>query len=173
MSSRASAGPPAPTPPGTDASPGEVMRWVFDIVNTHDPAPLRAVLSAESRLRLPDATHRGVEEILGFWDALFAAVPDLTVTMQAMAEQGGTVFVRWTLTGTHSGTAWAGVAATGARIDLDGVDHVTVADGVITSDFVVLDQLQLARQVGLAPARGSRVDVALRRGSGLLARLRP
>jgi predicted ester cyclase len=173
MSSRTSAGPPAPTPPGAGASPGEVMRWVFDIVNTHSAAPLRSVLTAESRLRLPDATHRGVEAILGFWDGLFAAVPDLTVTMQAMAEQGETVFVRWTLTGTHSGAAWAGVAPTGARIDLDGIDHVTVADGAITSDFVVLDQMQLARQVGLAPAEGSRIDVALRRGAGLLARLRP
>jgi predicted ester cyclase len=172
MSSRAPVGPPAPTPPGPNASPGDVMRWVFDIVNTHASAPLRAVLTAESRLRLPDATHRGVEEILGFWDGLFAAVPDLTMTMQAMAEQGETVFVRWTLTGTHSGAAWAGVAATGARIDLDGVDHVTVADGAITSDFVVLDQVQLARQVGLAPGEGSRLDVALRRGVGLLARLR-
>ncbi len=172
MTSRATAGPPAPTPPGSSASPGDVMRWVFDIVNTHHAAPLRAVLTADTRLRLPDATYRGADEILGFWSGLFAAVPDLTMTMQAMAEQDGTVFVRWTLTGTHSGAEWAGVAATGARIDLDGVDHVTVHDGAITSDFVVLDQMQLARQVGLAPAEGSRIDVALRRGVGFLARLR-
>ena len=172
MPPRAPAGPPAPTPPGADASPTEVVRWVFDIVNTHRSAPLRDILTAESRLRLPDATHRGVEEILGFWDALFAAVPDLTVTMQAVAEQGEAVFVRWTLTGTHSGAEWAGIAPTGAHLDLDGVDHVTVREGRIISDFAVLDQLQVARQLGLAPAEGSRLDVALRRGRGVLARLR-
>ncbi len=172
MTPRVAAGPPAPTPPGAHAAPGEVMRWLFDIVNTHHAAPLRAVLSTESRLRLPDATYRGAEEILGFWDRLFAAVPDLTMTMQAMAEQDETVFVRWTLSGTHDGAAWAGVAPTGLRLDLDGVDHVTVRAGVIVSDFVVLDQLQVARQLGLAPTEGSRLDVALRRGRGVLARLR-
>ena len=172
MTSRAPAGPPAPTPPGTDASPTTVVRWVVDILNTHRSGPLRDVLTASSRLRLPDATHRGVEEILGFWDGLFAAVPDLTVTMQAVAEQDETVFVRWTLTGTHSGAAWAGIAPTGAHLDLDGIDHVTVAEGRITSDFVVVDRLQVARQLGLAPAEGSRLDVALRRGRGVLARLR-
>jgi hypothetical protein len=36
---------------------------------------------------------------------------------------------------------------------------------------VVFDQLQVARQLGLAPAEGSRLDVALRRGRGILARL--
>jgi predicted ester cyclase len=172
MPTSAPAGPPAPTPPGTDASAIEVVRWVCDIVNTHRSAPLRDVLTPSTRLRLPDATHRGVEEILGFWDGLFAAVPDLTATMQAAAEQDGTVFVRWTLTGTHTGAEWAGIAPTGAHLDLDGIDHVTVSEGRITSDFVVFDQLQVARQLGLAPAEGSRRDVALRRGRGILTRLR-
>ncbi|NMO90217.1 ester cyclase [Actinomycetospora sp. TBRC 11914] len=172
MPTRTSAGPPAPTPPGTDASPTEVVRWVFDIVNTHRSAPLRDVLTADVRLRLPDATYRGVDAVLGFWEGLFAAVPDLTVTMQAVAEQDGTVFVRWTLTGTHSGAEWAGIGPTGAHLDLDGIDHVTVSGGRIHADFVVFDQLQVARQLGLAPAEGSRLDVALRRGRGILARLR-
>ena len=43
MTPRAAAGPPAPTPPGSQASPGEVVRWVFDIVNTHTAAPLRSM----------------------------------------------------------------------------------------------------------------------------------
>jgi SnoaL-like polyketide cyclase len=172
MPSRASAAPPAPTPPGSQASPGAVMRWTFDVLNTHHAAPLRAVLTAGSRARLPVGTYRGVEEILGFWDGVLAAVPDLTMTMQAMAEQDDTVFVRWTLTGTHTGADLAGIAPTGARIDLDGVDHATVRDGVIVTNFVIFDQVQVARQLGLAPGEGSRLDVALRRGAGLLTRLR-
>lgn len=172
MPSRASAGPPAPTPPGAQASPGHVARWVFDVLNTHHSEPLRAVLTAGSRLRLPVGTRRGEKEILGFWDEVFAALPDLTMTMQAMVEQDDTVFVRWTLTGTHTGADLAGIAPTGARIDLDGVDHATVRDGVVVTDFVIFDQVQAARQLGLAPGEGSRLDVALRRGVGLLTRLR-
>jgi predicted ester cyclase len=172
MPSRASAPPPAPTPPGADASPGHVVRWVFDVLNTHHAAPLSDVLSAGSRARLPVGTYRGVEEILGFWDGVLAAIPDLTMTMQAMAEQDDTVFVRWTLTGTHTGAELAGIAPTGARLDVDGVDHATVRDGVVVSTFTIVDQLQVARQLGLAPGAGSRLDVALRRGAGLLTRLR-
>ncbi|HEY2225712.1 ester cyclase [Actinomycetospora sp.] len=167
-----SAGPPAPTPPGSQASPGQVMRWMFDVLNTHHAAPLRAVLTAGSRTRLPVGTYRGVDDILGFWDGVLAAVPDLTMTMQAMAEQDDTVFVRWTLTGTHTGADLAGIAPTGARIDLDGVDHATVRGGVIVANFVIFDEVQVARQLGLAPGDGSRLDVALRRGAGLLTRLR-
>jgi hypothetical protein len=172
MPSRTSAGPPAPTPPGSQASPGQVVRWVFDVLNTHHAAPLADVLTAGSRARLPLGTYRGVEEIVGFWDGVLAAVPDLTMTMQATAEQDDTVFVRWTLTGTHTGADLAGVAAAGARIDLDGVDHTTVRAGVVVATFTVFDQVQVARQLGLAPHEGSRLDVALRRGVGLLSRLR-
>jgi predicted ester cyclase len=148
------------------------MRWAFDVLNTRHAAPLRAILTAGSRVRLPAGSYRGVEEILGFWDGVLAALPDLTMTMQAMAEQDDAVFVRWTLTGTHTGADLAGIAPTGARIDLDGVDHATVHDGVIVADFVIFDQVQVARQLGLAPGEGSRLDLALRRGAGLLTRLR-
>lgn len=172
MPSRATTGPPAPTPPGSGASPGQVMRWIFDVVNTHRSAPLRAVLTDRSRVRTPDGTHRGADEILAYWDRVLAAVPDLTMTMQEMAEQDETVFVRWTLTGTHSGAAFGGVAPTGARLDLDGVDHATVRAGSLVSDYVIYDRAQLAQQVGLVPAEGSRLDVALRRGFNLLTRAR-
>ena len=166
------AGPPAPTPPGPDASPGAVVRWTFDVLNTHHAAPLRAVWTDETRERMPTATYRGPDEIEGYFDRLFAAVPDATLTMQGMAEQGDDVFVRWTLTGTHTGAAFEGIEPTGVRIDLDGVDHFTVRGGKIASNFVIFDQMQFARQVGLLPADGSRIDIGMKRGFNLLQRLR-
>lgn len=167
-----SAGPPAPTPPGADATPGEVVRWTFDVLNTHRAAPLRAVWTDDTRERMPTATYRGGTEIEAYFERLFAAVPDVTLTMQAMAEQGEDVFVRWTLTGTHTGAAFEGIEPTGARLDLDGVDHFTVRGGKIVSNFVVFDQMQFARQLGLLPADGSRLDVGLKYGFNLLTRLR-
>ncbi|MEJ2869929.1 ester cyclase [Actinomycetospora sp. OC33-EN08] len=167
-----SAGPPAPTPPGADATPGTVVRWTFDVLNTHHAAPLRAVWTDETRERMPGATYRGADEIEAYFSGLFAAVPDLTLTMQSMVEQGEEVFVRWTLTGTHTGAALEGIEPTGKRLDIDGVDHFTVRDGVIVSNFVIYDQMQFARQLGLLPADGSRLDVGLKWGHNLLARLR-
>jgi len=82
------------------------------------------------------------------------------------------VFLRWRLSGHHTGGEWEGIAPTGARVDLDGMDHFVVEDGRIVSNFVVFDQVQFARQIGLLPAAGSRVDVGLKQAFNLLTRRR-
>lgn len=163
--------PPAPTPP-TDRSPGSVVRWVFDVLNSHTSAPLRAVLTDTSRDRFPTGTYRGADEIVGYFDALFAAVPDVVLTMEAIAEEGEEVFVRWRLTGTHTGAELEGLAPTGRRVDIDGVDDFVVRDGVIVSNFVIFDQTQLARQLGVLPTDGSRLDVGLKWAFNRLTRAR-
>jgi hypothetical protein len=93
----------------------------------------------------------------------------------AIAEQGDDVFVHWQLTGTHSGT-FQGIDATGRRIALDGIDHFVVRDGRVVSNFVVFDQMQFARAIGMLPPDGSRADRAMKAAfnarSRLTARLR-
>ena len=165
------ADPPAPRPPET-GGPGATVRWLFDILNTHHAPTLRAVLSDTTRERFPTETRHGADRIVDWFEGLFAALPDLTMTIQGMAEQGETVFVRWRLTGTHTGAEFEGIAPTGKRIDLDGVDHFVLSDGVVVSNFVIFDQMQFARQLGLLPTAGSRVDIALRRGFNALLRAR-
>ena len=132
------------------------------MVNSHDAESLRQVWAPDVRQRFPMRTVRGVDDLARWWADLFAAVPDVTLTIEGMAEGEGEVFLRWRLTGHHTGADWEGIAASGARHDLDGMDHFTVEDGRITSNFVVFDQMQFARQVGLLPADGSRLDVGLK-----------
>ena len=163
--------PPAPTPPA-DRSPAAVVRWIFGVLNSHSAEPLRAVWSAETRERFPPRTYRGPDEIAGYFAGLFAALPDATFTVEALVADGETVFVRWRLVGTHTGAEFEGIAATGRRVDLDGVDHFVVRDGTVVSNFVVFDQMQLARQLGLLPQDGSRTDVGLKRAFNALVRLR-
>ena len=52
------------------------------------------------------------------------------------------------------------------------MDHVTIIDGTIASNVVVYDQMQLARQLGLVPTEGSRMDVALKYAHNLRTRMR-
>jgi steroid delta-isomerase-like uncharacterized protein len=169
--SESAAGPPAPTPP-TGGSPGDVVRWTFDILNSHQTAPLQAVWSDDTRERFPTETVHGGTAIAAWFEAMFRAMPDFTLTMQSMAEDGEEVFVRWRLTGTHTGAELQGIAPTGARIDVDGVDDFVVRDGRIVSNFVIYDQMQFARQIGLLPADGSRLDLGLKGAFNLLGRLR-
>lgn len=164
--------PPRPTPPG-DRTPGSLVRWTFDMINAHDAEALREAWTPDGRERFPTRTVHGTDDIVAYFAGLFAAVPDLTMTMEAMAENDeGQVFVRWRLAGHHTGADYEGLAATGAQVDLDGVDQFTVVDGRITSNFVIFDQMQFARQIGLLPADGSRLEVGLRYAFNALARRR-
>lgn len=167
--------PPRPTPPA-GGTPGALVRWCLDVINSHDAASLRQAYAPGVRARFPMRTVRGADELVAWWASVFAAVPDLTMTIEGMAEQGegrsGEVFLRWRLTGHHTGGDWEGIAPSGARLDLDGMDHFVVEDGHVASNFVVFDQMQFARQIGLLPADGSRLDVGLRTAFNALTRRR-
>jgi steroid delta-isomerase-like uncharacterized protein len=146
---------------------------VIDVINTHDAEALRQVFGPETYERFPMRTVRGADDLVAWWEQVFTAVPDLTMTIEAMAEnpEGG-VFLRWRVSGHHTGGEWEGIAPSGAHVDLDGMDHFVVEDGRIASNFVVFDQMQFARQIGLLPAAGSRLDVGLRTAFNALVRRR-
>jgi predicted ester cyclase len=148
------------------------VRWTIDVINAHDAEALRQAFGPETYERFPTGTVRGPDALVARWREVFTAVPDLTMTIEAMAEGEGEVFLRWRLSGHHTGGEWQGIAPTGAHVDLDGMDHVVITDGRIASNFVVFDQMQFARQIGLLPADGSRVDVGLKYAFNLLARRR-
>jgi steroid delta-isomerase-like uncharacterized protein len=111
--------------------------------------------------RFPDRNCHGAAEIRAYFEATFAAIPDLAVEMLALVEQGDEVFVRWRLSGTQQGRL-QGLEGTGRRIALDGIDHFTLRDGKIASNFVIFDQTQWARQIGLVPDDGSAGDRAVK-----------
>ncbi len=148
-------------PPET-ATNAELIRWAFDIINTHDVTPLKPYWTESTHERFPNATCVGAEEIGAYFEAAFAAVPDFHIEIVGLAEQGDDVFVQWRITGTHSAAAWQGIAPTGKSIVLDGIDHFVVREGKVKSNFVVFDQLQFARQIGMMPADGSTADRAMK-----------
>src|SRR3954447_21544106 len=140
----------------------DLVHRLFDRLNAHDVPGLRELWVADGVERFPDRTCRGGDEIAAYFDALFAAVPDVHMDVIQLAADGDAVFVRWHLTGTHTGTGWAGIETTGKPIELDGIDHFTVRDGTIVSNFVVFDQMDVGRQLGLLPPDGSAPDRALK-----------
>jgi predicted ester cyclase len=89
-------------------------------------------------------------------------MPDFHMEVLAIAEQGDDVFVHWRLTGTHEGPL-LGIEPTGRKLAIDGMDHFVIRDGTVVSNFVVFDQMQYARQIGMMPADGSPADTAVKR----------
>ncbi len=163
------------TPPA-EATNAELIRWAFAQLNTHDVSALKQFWTAETYERFPDRECRGADEIAAYFEGVFAALPDFHMEIVNVAEQNDDVYVHWHLTGTHSGAAWSGIEATGKRIEMDGIDHFVLRDGNVVSNFVVFDQTQFARAVGLLPPDGSAADKAMKAAfnarTKLLQRLR-
>ena len=148
------------TPP-TGVSNADVIRWSFEQLNRRDVAAMRQLWSDDTVERFPDRTCRGPEEIAAYFEETFAALPDLEVEVVALVEQGDDVSVRWHLTATQEGRI-QGIDGTGKRLELDGADQFTLKDGKIVSNFVIFDQMQWARHVGLMPPEGSTADRAIK-----------
>src|SRR5215212_4036097 len=140
----------------------EVALEVFSAINAHDVDALRALWPPEITARFPDKTCHGPDELGAHFEELFAAMPDFHMEVLHTAEAGEAVFVRWRLTGRHTGAAFSGIEPAGKRIEADGIDHFTVHDGKVVSNFVVFDQMEIARQLGLLPPDGSAADRALK-----------
>jgi steroid delta-isomerase-like uncharacterized protein len=147
--------------PPKQATNGELIRWAFDRLNDHDVAPLREFWTEDTVEHFPDRTCRGPEEIAAYFEDTFKGVPDFRMEITSLAEQGDDVFVQWHLTGTHEGTL-LGIEPTGKRLEIDGIDHFVVRDGKVVSNFVSVDQLAYARQIGMMPPDGSAADRAMK-----------
>jgi steroid delta-isomerase-like uncharacterized protein len=147
--------------PPTGVSNAELVRWIFGALNRRDLDALRRLWTAEAVVRFPDRTCRGTEEIAAYFEEAFAGIPDWDMEPLAIVEQGDDVFAHWRLRGTHGGPL-LGIQATGKRLEIDGMDHFVVRDGRIVSNFVVFDQMQYAREIGMLPPDGSAGDKALK-----------
>ncbi len=151
----------ATTSAPTTASNAELVRWAFEMLNQHDVTPLRQFWNDETVERFPDKTCRGADEIAQYFEDTFAAIPDFHMEVLALAEQDEHVFVHWRLTGTHEGTL-QGIEATHKPVTVDGMDHFVLRDRKVVSNFVVFDQMQYARQLGMMPPDGTTGDKAFK-----------
>ena len=95
----------------------------------------------------------------------FRAFPDLTfeVTETPLVARGDrAAAVVWRATGTMTGVLEPpGLAATGRRFVLEGVDLYDVRDGLLARMRTRYDVLDWLRQMGAAPSRGGGTERAL------------
>jgi steroid delta-isomerase-like uncharacterized protein len=123
------------------------------------------------------APARGIAEVQDFMRVSFRAFPDLRFSEPdppAMAATSEVVLWAWHMEGTQRGEiAPPGFAATGRTMRVDGIDQWTMRDGQIARYRAFYDMNDLARQLGIVPAPGSRAErgmVALQRLQARLTR---
>jgi steroid delta-isomerase-like uncharacterized protein len=103
----------------------------------------------------PEGVRAFVEDLLG-------ALPDLTVEILSTTAEDDRCALQWRFTGTFAGPgSFGGVAPNGAPVVLEGIDLLTVRDGLIQSNDAFTDTMTFARQIGMLPALGSSADQRL------------
>lgn len=140
----------------------DLVRAAVAAINAQDADALRATWTPDIHERFPNEDCHGADATAAYFQSGWDAMPDMRLEIQALAEEGSSVFMRWHMIGHHTGAPWNGIAASGRRVEIDGIDHFEVRDGLIASNFVVFDQLQFARAVGFVPQDGSPGDRALK-----------
>ncbi len=98
----------------------------------------------------------GVRDFIG---ELLGGLPDLKVEILATTTEGQRCAVQWRMSGTFAGPGQiAGVAATGDPVELEGLDVITVRDGLIERNDAFTDSMIFARQIGMMPPQGSTAE---------------
>ena len=128
----------------------ELARQFFDQVwNKGDESAIDRFI-AENALGNDPKFGIGRESFKSQWRKWRAAFPDINFSVEEIITEGSTIVTRWRLTGTHLGE-YLGKAATGNKIDVDGVSIDQIKDGVSISGFDAWDSLGFREQIGLIP----------------------
>jgi glyoxylase-like metal-dependent hydrolase (beta-lactamase superfamily II)/predicted ester cyclase len=102
------------------------------------------------------------EGVRAFIGELLGALPDLRFEIVSTTTQDDRCGVQWRMTGTFAGPgSLSGVQPTGHPIVIEGIDLLTVRDGLIQSNDAFPDSIALPRQIGMMPPQGSTADQRL------------
>jgi steroid delta-isomerase-like uncharacterized protein len=126
------------------------------------------------------AELRVPEDLRAWFGNLFRAFPDFEMVVADMVAYGNKAAVWWKASGTFTGTGkFEGLTATGARIELEGLDLLTIEDGKIVENRAFTNAMEMARQMGAMPPAGSIGEKAMfgmvngrTAAAGLIKRLR-
>lgn len=111
-------------------------------------------------LAVPEQLHAHLAE-------MFAALPDLDVTVESTAATDTTATVRHRLSGTFTGEPWAGTEPNGRELDIDAVLFLRLEDGYVIEVDEIFDSAAVDEQLGFRPGDSS-PTAKLKRGFGRL-----
>ena len=123
------------------------------MLNTHDPDLVDRFVAEDYRNHNAFVGD-GREANRQFWTAFFAALPDLSATMEDVVISGDRVVGRFIYRGTHTGE-FMGIPASGNPVEMRSIDIWRVEDGMFVEHWDELNLLEMFQQMGvLSPQPG-------------------
>jgi hydroxyacylglutathione hydrolase len=140
-----------------------VARRYFEQINAHHRAGAVAMWADGGRENVRGQVDvRAPEGVRDFIGELLGAVPDVHMEVLGTTTEDDRCAVQWRLRGTFAGPGTlGGIEPTGHPITMEGIDLLTVRDGLIHSNDAFPDSISLPRQIGMLPPQGSGADQRL------------
>jgi steroid delta-isomerase-like uncharacterized protein len=140
-----------------------IVRDYFARITARDPDGMMKFWQPGKGARIHGIADLVAPDSYRAWFAnLFAAFPDLNLVVEEVVADESRAAVRWRATGTFNGTAqFEGFEPTGAKVDIQGLDLLTIEDGKLTDNQAYTNGMELARQIGVMPPQGSGAEKAM------------
>jgi glyoxylase-like metal-dependent hydrolase (beta-lactamase superfamily II)/predicted ester cyclase len=134
-----------------------VARRYFEAIDAHDVDAAVALWAEGGHEHVRGQVDAiAPDGVRGFIGDLLEALPDLRSEILSTTAQGERCAVQWRFTGTFAGPGQLnGIAPTGDPLSLEGLDLLTVRDGLIQSNDAFTDTMTVARQIKMMPQLGS------------------
>jgi steroid delta-isomerase-like uncharacterized protein len=135
--------------------------------NEHDADALIALCTEDVLWEDPalPGPERGRPAVREYLEGTWSMFHDLSFTLPEppmVALAGPRAAQVWRMSGTMLGSdPWAGFAPTGKRMEVEGIDLYEFREGLVSHYRGRYDLAEVARQLGLAPARGGRPERVL------------
>lgn len=143
----------------------QVLERLHAAVNAHDAEAVAALCCENVVWTDPAAPEplRGRDAVYRFHrDMMFRAIPDVRVELVEgpyVSLDGAGVAVRLRIGGTMTGPLTPpGFAPTGGPIEFESAEFSRIEGGLLARHTVVLNMLELARQIGAVPKTGGIAD---------------
>ena len=117
-----------------------------EMLNTHNPDLVDSFVATDYRNHNAFVDD-GREANRQFWAGFFAALPDLTATMEDLIVSGDRVVGRFVYRGTHLGE-FMGLPPSGRPVEMRSIDIWRVADGLFVEHWDELNTLEFFQQIG-------------------------
>jgi ketosteroid isomerase-like protein len=131
----------------------EITDELISAFNEHDFETVAGFFGPRASYVCPGGIAEGREEIASYFALYFEGFPDIKLTPHDEVVCGDLVMFEWIVTSTHTGPFLLPtgeiIEATGRRVALRGCDIRTMDNGLIASQQVYYDQLEMLTQLGI------------------------
>jgi hydroxyacylglutathione hydrolase len=157
----------------SERSAAEVAHDYFTSIRHGDATPQREAYADDAVINVQGVLENaGRDELIAYFEEAWAAFPDFRFEVLDIIAEGDRAAAHWRMTGTFAGPgSFQGLEPIGARVDVRGVDVVTVRGGRIVRNDAYTDNATIAQQLGLMPPKDSPAQQRMTKAFNVRTRL--